>query len=187
MKEKLLIDLDDTIVIDSWKELVEEYLGHSIDVNSLEPGSYINKNLTSEDFINYFMIHNLYDYGYLDSFTIEFIKKISEHYDVYIASIFITPGIESTSSIFCKRKIEFLQKHFPFLGEEKFLILGSKNMINVDISIGDSMSDQIGKKRNFLFTRYHNRHIKEDVLKEKNSIRVDTWKELASYLEEIEK
>ena len=60
-------------------------------------------------------------------------------------------------------------------------------MINVDISIGDSMSDQIGKKRNFLFTRYHNRHIKEDVLKEKNSIRVDSWKELASYFEEIEK
>lgn len=186
MKEKVLIDLDDTIIVDSWKKLVEEYLGHSVDLNSLEPGTYVNKGLTSSDFIEYFMSHNLYDYGFLDPFVIEFIKKLSVHYDVYISSIFITPGMSSTSSIFAKRKIEFLQEHFSFLEEEKFLIIGSKNMLDVDISIGDSMSDQIGKKRNFLLTRYHNKHINEEELQKKNSIRVNTWKELANYFPELE-
>lgn len=187
MKEKILIDLDDTIIVDSWKELVEEYLGHKVDLDSLEPGTYINNGLTSSDFIEYFMAHNLYDYGFLDSFVVDFIKWLSIHYDVYIASIFITPGMSSTSSLFAQRKIDFLQKHFSFLGEKKFLILGSKNMIDVDISIGDSMSDQIGKNRNFLLTRYHNKHITEEDLKRTNSIRVDTWKELATYFKEIEK
>lgn len=186
MKEKVLIDLDDTIVVDSWKELTENYLGHSIDLDSLKPGTYVNQNLVSKDFSEFFITHNLYDYGFLDPFVVDFIRKLSHHYDVYIASIFTIPGLSETSSIFAQRKIEFLQKHFEFLGEEKFLIIGGKNMIDVDISIGDSMSDQIGKKKNFLLTRYHNKHITQEELQKKNSIRVDSWRELTTYFPEVD-
>ncbi len=181
--EKLLIDLDDTIIIDSWKELTEDYLKESIDLDSLKPGTYVNFGLTTPAFIQFFMEHDLYDYGRLDEFIVESIKKLSEHYDVYIASIFITPGMPEVSSIFAKRKIDFLRKHFSFLGEDKFLILGSKNMLDVDISIGDSMSDQIGKKKNFLLTRYHNKHISLEEILNKNVIRVNSWKELMEYFD----
>ncbi len=184
MKEKILIDLDDTIIVDSWKELTEEYLGEPIDLDSLEPGTYVNFGLETPEFINYFIEHDLYDYGYLDAYIVDSIKKLSEHYDVYIASSFIAPGMPETNAIFAKRKMDFLQKKFSFLGDSKFLLVACKNMIEVDISIGDSMSDQIGKKQNFLLTRYHNKHISNEELSKKNSIRVSSWKELMRYFEE---
>lgn len=183
MKEKMLIDLDDTIIVDSWKELTEEYLKKTIDLDSLKPGTYVNSGLISPEFTKYFLEHNLYDYGKLDSYVVDSIKELSKRYDVYISSIFVTPGMPEISSIFAKRKIDFLNEYFPFLGEDKFLILGSKNMIEVDISIGDSMSDQIGKKQNFLLTRYHNMHISKEEISKKNSIRVNSWKELMEYFD----
>ncbi len=184
MKEKLLIDLDDTILVDAWKELTEEYLNKTIHLESLEPGTYVNSKLTTPEFISFVLERNLYDYGKLDSYVVDSIKELSKYYDVYIASIFVTPGMQEISSILAKRKIDFLNQYFSFLGEDKFLILGSKNILEVDISIGDSMSDQIGKKQNFLFTRYHNKHISNEELSKKNSIRVSSWKELMEYFEE---
>ncbi len=183
MKEKILIDLDDTILMDAWKELTEDYLGHSIDLDSLAPNTYVNTGLTSLEFSKFFLEHNLYDYGSLEPNVIESIQKLSKNYDVYIASSFVVPDLPDISSIFAKRKIDFLKTTFPFLEEKRFII-GNKDLLDVDISIGDSMSDQIGKKKNFLLTRYHNKHIKEEELQKENSIRISTWKELMKYFDE---
>ncbi len=184
MREKILVDIDDTIMLDSWKELTEEYLGRKIDLDSLAPGTYVNTGLVSPEYAQYFKEHNLYDYGFLAPDVVECIKKLSRHYDIYIASSFFTPGLPEISSIFAKRKVDFLKKYFSFLKEDRFLILGSKSLLDVDISIGDSMSDQIGKKRNFLLTRYHNKHLSDEELYQKSSIRVNSWKELMKYFDE---
>ena len=54
MREKILVDIDDTIMLDSWKELTEEYLGKKIDLDSLAPGTYVNTGLVSPEYAQYF-------------------------------------------------------------------------------------------------------------------------------------
>lgn len=183
MKERILIDVDDTLCIDAMQEICEEYLGKEIDTSLIPSGIYINQVIDSPEFRRYFLDHNLYDYGKTEQYTVESVKKLSIKYDVYIATTYHYPNAEEFSTRMLPRTLEYLKKHFPFLGENKFLFVGDKSVLNFDISIGDSLSDMIGKKQNFLLTRYHNKDISEDDLQNRRAIRVNDWKEIMDVLE----
>ena len=182
MKEKILIDLDDTITTGTMEQLCKDFLGYEIDKDSLIPGQYINQQITSPYFVDFFLKHNLYDYDGTDQYVINCIKELDKKYDIYIASVYHYPNMPEVSSIMIKRKLEHLKKYFGFLGEKKFLLVGDKSILNFDISIGDSLNDQIGKKRNFLITRYHNKHLSEELLNNYNSIRVESWHDIMKIL-----
>lgn len=182
MKERVLIDIDGTICIGAMLELCEEYLGEKIDITTIPVGLYINQVIDSLEFRKYFLGHNVYDYGITEQYTIDSIRELSSIYDVYIATIYHYPDAPEFSSIMLPRKLEYLKKYFSFLGEKKFLFVGDKSVLDFDISIGDSLSDMIGKKDNFLLTTYHNKDINDDELKNRNITRVDDWKDIMDNL-----
>jgi len=186
MKKRVLIDIDGTLCVNAMQELCEEYLGEKIDMSTLPPGVYINQKIDSPEFRKYLLEHNIYEYGKTEQDTIDFVCRLSKKYDVYIATIYYFPNIEEFSSKILPRKFEYLKKYFSFLGEEKFLFVGDKSILNFDISIGDTLSDMIGSNQNFLLTRQHNKHISKEDLKKRKAVRVSNWKEIMNILDEKE-
>ncbi|MDD3187086.1 MAG: hypothetical protein PHD02_01270 [Bacilli bacterium] len=179
--KRIVFDLDDTLLVEAMKGIAEEFLKKEINLDEISDGRYINQFINDPLFDKYLIDKNLYDFGFIKEGTIDLLHKLSEDYDVYIASTYFFPGLEESSSVFLKRKFEFLRKNFGFLGYSKFLFVGDKKIFDFDYAVGDSLSDMIGRQ-NFLVTSYHNKQYNDDVLKQCNSVRIDDICELEKFL-----
>lgn len=103
----------------------------------------------------------------------EVMKKLWEHYDIYIVSA----ATEFPQSL--SEKQEWLLEHFPFIPWQKIVFCGSKEIIRADIMIDDHFKnlDRFRGEQSLLFSQPHNEGT--DAGKHR---RVKTWKEIGELL-----
>ncbi|HCY9380978.1 TPA: 5'(3')-deoxyribonucleotidase, partial [Staphylococcus aureus] len=106
----------------------------------------------------------------------EVVKKLTEHYDVYIA----TAAMDVPTSF--SDKYEWLLEFFPFLDPQHFVFCGRKNIVKADYLIDDNPRQlEIFTGTPIMFTAVHN--INDDRFE-----RVNSWKDVEQYfLDNIEK
>ncbi|RYY55429.1 MAG: 5'(3')-deoxyribonucleotidase [Chitinophagaceae bacterium] len=103
----------------------------------------------------------------------EVLKRIHDHYDLYIVSA----ATEFPQSL--PEKQEWLLEHFPFIGWEKIVFCGSKQIIQADIMIDDHFKnlDYFTGELSLLYTQPHN------ALSETGRHRrVESWREIEQIL-----
>ncbi|MCD8920995.1 5' nucleotidase, NT5C type [Staphylococcus gallinarum] len=97
------------------------------------------------------------------------VKKLTEHYDVYIA----TAAMDVPTSF--HDKYEWLREYFPFLDPQQFVFCGRKNIVHADYLIDDNprqLSIFTGKP--IMYTASHN--INDD-----RFTRVNNWQDVEAY------
>ncbi|UDI78877.1 5'(3')-deoxyribonucleotidase [Staphylococcus taiwanensis] len=99
----------------------------------------------------------------------EVVEKLTEHYDVYIA----TAAMDVPTSF--HDKYEWLREFFPFLDPQHFVFCGRKNIVKTDYLIDDNPRQlQIFEGESIIFTASHN--INEDRFR-----RVNGWKDVEAF------
>jgi len=103
----------------------------------------------------------------------EVLEKIHNKYDLYIVSA----ATEFPQSL--PEKQEWLLEHFPFIGWEKIVFCGSKQIIAADIMIDDHFKnlDYFSGELSLLYTQPHN--ALTDAGRHR---RVNNWREIESIL-----
>lgn len=183
--KKILIDIDDTILVDCYLEVVNHYLNTNYTYDDIE--NYWVDDIVPEEkqkeYLDYFYNHiDIYDYGHTQENVIEVIEQLNQYYDVLICSAYIDHrDLKNCSKILvCKHK--WLIKNLPFIKPENFIFTNRKDVIPTDIKIDDKIENLQTCDTKLLITAYHNKNITENELKEKNIIRVNNWKEIAEIL-----
>lgn len=185
MKQKIMIDMDDVIVNqDGWIGLVNKFLNTSYTIDDVD-GYYIQDlvpdNLKN-DFTNFFINKNVYDYSGIYDDAIDVIKKLNDKYDVYICSAYVFRDHLLYSADSLKYKFEFLVKYFSFIKPDNIIFSSNKKIINCDIKIDDKISNLENAKIKLLYKAYHNKNADKDKLKQNNIIMVNNWKEIEKIL-----
>lgn len=99
----------------------------------------------------------------------EVVKKLTEQYDVYIA----TAAMDVPTSF--HDKYEWLLEFFPFLDPQQFVFCGRKNVVKTDYLIDDNPRQlQIFEGEPIIFTASHN--VSEERFK-----RVNGWKDVEAF------
>ncbi|RYY62945.1 MAG: 5'(3')-deoxyribonucleotidase [Chitinophagaceae bacterium] len=82
----------------------------------------------------------------------EVLRRIHDHFDLYIVSA----ATEFPQSL--AEKQEWLLEHFPFIGWEKIVFCGSKQIVSADIMIDDHFKnlDYFTGELSILYTQPHN-------------------------------
>ena len=104
--------------------------------------------------------------------SIEALKVLNEHYELYIVSSATEFPLSLTE------KMLWLNKHFPFLTWKQVVLCGTKEIVSGDIMIDDHFKNlDPFKGRTLLFTQPHNinRH-------DHHHNRVNNWKEISEIL-----
>ena len=88
--KKIMVDMDEVITTGNFNKVLEDYLGHEVDDNSIN-GYYIQDVLgdKKEDFFNYFKSINLYENAELLPDCYNVLKKLSNVYQIYICTDYI--------------------------------------------------------------------------------------------------
>lgn len=183
--KKILIDMDDTILVNCYLEVVNEYLNANYtyeDINSYRVDEIVPKDKLG-DYLDYFYNHiNIYEYGHVQENAIEVIEELNKYYDVLICSAYIDNRDLEKSPKILVHKHNWLIKNLPFIKPENFIFTNRKDVIPTDIKIDDKIENLKTCDTKLLITAYHNKNISEEELKEKNIIRVDNWKDIAEIL-----
>lgn len=183
--KKLVIDMDDVLCEKGFIRMVNKFLGTNY--KQEDAGSYyINDLIPKEKFqewLKFFEENNVYDYVNLKDNVQEVMKKLNKVYDLYIVTAYVFRDDKRLSGKSLKDKFDYLYKEFPFINPEKYIFVTNKEIIKADIRIDDSIQKLEGQaEKKLLFTAYHNLNITEEELKEKNLIRVNSWKEVEKQL-----
>lgn len=178
----IMIDMDNVITDTDFFDILENYLGEKI--NFEEIGFYLQNILgdKKEDFFNKFKYMNLYENSILLPNCYNVLKKLNEHYEIYICTDYIWREIKDYAGDNLKNKYEFLYRELDFLKPENFIFACNKRMISCDIKIDDKVENILDAKTKILFTAYHNKKISDNDLKDKDIIRVNNWNELGNLL-----
>ena len=183
--KKLVIDLDDTITEKGFIRMVNEFLGTNYEQE--DSGTYYVNDLIPkermDEWVDFFEKRNVYDYTNIIEGAKETIKKLTEKYDVYIATSFVFRDKPEISGKIAYDKFNFIIKEFPFLNMRNIIMINNKDMLNVDIRIDDSMKKIKGPaEQKLLFTAYHNKNISNEELDKEGIKRVNTWSEIEKIL-----
>ncbi len=183
--KKILIDMDDTILVDCYLEVVNQYLNTNYTYKDIK-GYWVDNIVPKDkqkDYLNYFYNKiNIYDYGHIHENVIETIEQLSKYYDVLICSAYIdSRDLENCSNILI-HKHKWLIKNLPFIKPENFIFTNRKDVIPADIKIDDKIENLKTCDTKLLITAYHNKEISNENLKQNNIIRVENWKEIAEIL-----
>ncbi len=183
--KKLVIDLDDTITEKGFIRMVNEFLGTNYEQE--DSGTYYINDLIPkermEEWVKFFEGRNVYDYANIIEGAKETIKKLTEKYDVYIATSFVFRDKPEISGKIAYDKFNFIIKEFPFLNMRNIIMINNKDMLEADIRVDDSMKKLKGDaEQKLLFTAYHNKNISDDELSEEGITRVNTWNEIEKIL-----
>lgn len=99
----------------------------------------------------------------------EVVKKLTEHYDVFIA----TAAMDVPTSF--HDKYNWLREYFPFLDPQHFVFCGRKDIVNADYLIDDNPRQlSIFTGTPIIYTATHN--INDD-----RFARVNNWKDVEQY------
>ena len=183
--KRLLIDMDDVICENGFIRMTNEFLHKnykSEDANSYYVNDLIPKDKL-EEWVKYFEERNIYDYVDIVKDATEVIEKLNKIYDIYIVTAYIFRDDPKISGKQLKDKFDYLYKNLPFINPKRFIFLSDKELINADIRIDDNVDKLKGNAElKLLFTAYHNKNMTDKELKEKNLIRVNSWKEIEKIL-----
>lgn len=181
MKKRIMIDMDDCITDGTFRRQIEEYIGGKIDIN--KTGYYLQNALgeRKEEFFRKGPL-NMYEDAPLKNGAYEVIEKLNQVYDIYIVTNYCIPDAHFQEGNHLKFKMEYLQKHLPFLKTEQIVFLNDKKLMNFDIRIDDSIRHLVGGETLLLFDAWSNQSLTEEELASKNIRRVMNWQEIADIL-----
>lgn len=181
MKKRIMIDMDDVITDGTFRKQIEDYIGEEIDIQ--KTGYYLQNALgdRKEEFFRKGPL-DMYEDAPLKEGAYEVIKKLNSVYDVYIVTSYTIPDAHYQEGNHLKFKMEYLQKHLPFLHTEQIIYLNDKSLIDFDIRIDDSIRHLSGSETLLLFDAYNNQEFTEEELTSKNIKRVMNWQEIAEIL-----
>lgn len=185
--KKVMIDLDDVIVEFSKKILegVNIVSGKEYSIDTIK--SYYIQDLIPENkwgkWIEYLEKNNLYSGIEIKKDSVEVIGKIQEKYEMYLGSAYMFKDLVKVSGFHLKNKYDFLIERIPEIKPETFVFLSNKEVLDCDIKIDDRLENLTGNcETKILFTAYHNEDISDEELKQKNVIRVNSWKDIERIL-----
>ena len=186
MKKTLLVDLDYVICYPGFLKILNDFLGTSY-VEEDFTDYIIDPIIGSQEKINEFYDYYIARDGYKDAVLFpdvkEVLKKLDKYYNIHICSACVMFGAEKKSAKLFKDKFEYLIREFPFLDPENIIFTNSKNLFQADVQIDDRIQNLKGNiKTKILFDAYHNREISDEELKENNTIRVKSWKDIEKIL-----
>ncbi len=181
MKKRIMIDMDDVITDGTFRKQIEEYIGEEIDTD--KTGYYLQNALgdRKEEFFRKGPL-NMYEDAPLKEDAYEVINALNEVYDVYLVTSYTIPDAHYQEGNHLKYKMEYLQKHLPFLRTEQIIYLNDKSLIDFDIRIDDSIRHLSKGEVLLLFDAYNNQKITKEELDAKNIKRVMNWQEIAEIL-----
>ena len=89
MKQSLMVDLDDVIVNNTWKDQIEAFLGHELDLSKIE--YILEEALESrkQEFYDSLEEYNMYKGATLKENAFETLEKLNEKYNLFIYLLFI--------------------------------------------------------------------------------------------------
>lgn len=182
----IMIDLDDTITVDNYIEVVNKYLNTNLTYKDI-PGYWVD-NIVPEnqlqDYLDFIYNKiNIYDYGKKNGNVCEIIKKLSEKYNICICSAYIDSRDMANCPNLIKHKFNWLLKNLPCVKPENYIFTSNKKIINAEIKIDDKLENLEGNAEiKILITAYHNKNITDKELKAQNVIRANNWDEIAQIL-----
>lgn len=182
MKEKIMIDMDDVITKGGFLYLLNEYLHSNYQEEDFKQFYMQDVIPNKEDFFNWFLTKNLYDYSELLPDVYEVLEKLNKEYDIYIGTAYLFKEIPDKCGIILQHKFNYLKEKLPFIHPSQYIFLTDKSILNCDIKIDDRIDNLKNAKRKLLFTAYHNRLISNEELEKQKIKRVDNWKQIEKVL-----
>ncbi len=181
MKKRIMIDMDDVITDGTFRKQIEAYIGEEIDTD--KTGYYLQNALgdRKEEFFRKGPL-NMYEDAPLKEDAYQVIEKLNEVYELYIVTSYTIPDAHYQEGNHLKYKMEYLQKHLPFLKSEQIIYINDKSLIEFDIRIDDSIRHLTKGNTLLLFDAYSNQNITKEELDAKNIKRVMNWQEIAEIL-----
>lgn len=179
----LMVDMDNVITDSIFLDLINEFLDTNYKLLDLK--NYYLQELISdrkEEFWNFVRNKNFYDGASLFTDCFEVLEKLNTKYDIYIVTAYLWNDYLDISGDNLKNKYYYLREKLPFIGPEKYIFTTNKNIMNFDIRIDDKLENVIRAEVSFLFTAWHNRDLDDLYLKEKDVIRVNSWKDIEKAL-----
>lgn len=183
--KKILIDLDDTILVDCYLEVVNKYLKKNYTYDDIKDYwvDEIVPEKSRDKYLKYFYNDiNIYDFGKINEGAIETIENLTKYYEVFICSAYIDYRDIANCSKILIHKHKWLIENLPFIKPENFIFTNRKDVIPTDIKIDDKIENLKNCNTKLLITAYHNKNISEQKLKEENIIRVNSWMDIAEIL-----
>lgn len=182
-----MIDLDDTITIDGYLNVVNEYLKTNYDYEDLNDNYWVDEIVPEEqmeDYLNYFYNDiNLYDYCNINKNAKEVIEELTKYYEVLICSAYVDHRDMDSCANLVAHKHNWLHKNLPFIHPDNYVFTSNKKAVQADIKIDDKISNLEGDADlKLLITAHHNEKITDEELKEKGITRVNNWDEIANIL-----
>lgn len=181
--KRIMVDMDDVMVLGNFTRLLESYLGREIDKTEIK-GYYIQDILGDEKeaFFEYFKTQNLYEKATLTKDCYEVLEKLSKRYEIYICTDYIWREIVEAAGDNLRNKYNFLYQQLPFISPRNYIFTGNKSIVDCEIKIDDKVENLTGNCQKLLFTAYHNKELSEEDLKQKQMTRVNNWKEVEKFL-----
>lgn len=171
-RESIAIDMDEVLAdtVGALIKHVNERMDLSITYDMLE-GKKLRHAMPEHDGL---LTEILREPGFFKQLKVmsgaqETVKKLTAHYDVYIA----TAAMDVPTSF--HDKYEWLRQHFPFLDPQHFVFCGRKNIVKADYLIDDNprqLSIFTGKP--IMYTASHN-------VDDNRFARVNNWEDVEDY------
>ncbi len=142
--KKIMIDLDETIVMDGYLKAVNDYKHTNYKAEDID--TYFVEDILEpeekEKFLDYFYEKlNIYEDIKVLPNAIKVIEELSKHYDVYICTAFVDKRRPLDSKVMAMYKYEWIIKNMPFIDPKKIILTGSKDVIMCDIKIDDKVGN----------------------------------------------
>lgn len=186
--QKIMIDLDGTIVEGGYLEVLNEYLGTNYTYDQVS--DYFVEELLPkkegelEKYLDYFYNNiNVYNYTTIKPRAIEIIEKLSKKYEIYICSAYLDKRVPEKSGSVTNNKHMWLIENLPFLDPKNFIFTSRKDLIDCDIKIDDKVGNLKGLgTTKLLMDGHHNKTYTEEDLKKRGIQRVFDWDEIEKIL-----
>ena len=184
--QKIMIDLDETIVMDGYLKAVNDYKKTNYKAEDID--TYYVEDILGEEkeaFLDHFYKNvNIYDGIQELPGAIKTIKDLCKYYDVYICAAFVDPRRVLESKVSAMYKYEWIIKNMPFIDPKKIILTGSKDVVMCDIKIDDkvaNLKNGYGKVKLLLDHKHNQKYDFED-LESLGIRRVYNWEQIRSIL-----
>ncbi len=142
---------------------------------------YFRKNFPNkEEFFDWFLSQNIYDYCQMAPDTYEVIRELNEYYNIFIATSYISQESIEKSGDILKQKFDYLNTKLPFINPYNYIFITDKSIINIPIKIDNKIEtlQNPNDERKLLFNNYHNLNIPKQTLIKNNIERVENWEKV---------
>jgi len=183
MKKRLMVDMDDVMLYQTFPDIISEYLGEKITLD-MAKGYYLQELLGDKktEFFKGFKDINLYENTYPLDNCYEVMKSLNEKYELYICTSYIWRDAEDAGGTNLRYKYEYLMETFPFIKPSQYIFTTNKSIIDFDIRLDDSIHHLSGGEIKLLYTAYHNKNISDTLLQRDGIERADDWLDVKKLL-----